>query len=36
MYAALIVMAVVCSSLITLLFVVRDRLLSWQKGTVKW
>jgi NitT/TauT family transport system permease protein len=36
MYAALIVMAVVCSSLITLLFVVRDRSLSWQKGTVKW
>lgn len=36
MYAALIVMAVLCSSLITLLFMVRDRVLSWQKGTVKW
>jgi NitT/TauT family transport system permease protein len=36
MYAALIVMALVCSSLITLLFVLRDRMLSWQKGTVKW
>ncbi|MEF7613541.1 ABC transporter permease subunit [Aquincola sp. MAHUQ-54] len=36
MYAALIVMAVVCSGLITLLFTVRDRVLSWQKGTVKW
>ena len=36
MYAALIVMAVLCSSLITLLFKVRDRALSWQKGTVKW
>ncbi|HWH80661.1 MAG TPA: ABC transporter permease subunit [Burkholderiaceae bacterium] len=36
MYAALIVMAVVCSSLITLLFVLRDRVLSWQKGTLKW
>lgn len=36
MYAALIVMAVVCSGLITLLFAVRDRVLSWQKGTVKW
>ncbi|RCW69159.1 ABC transporter permease [Pseudorhodoferax soli] len=36
MYAALLVMAVLCSSLITLLFTVRDRVLSWQKGTVKW
>jgi NitT/TauT family transport system permease protein len=36
MYAALIVMAIVCSSLITLLFALRDRVLSWQKGTVKW
>jgi NitT/TauT family transport system permease protein len=36
MYAALIVMAVVCSSIVTLLFVVRDRVLSWQKGLVKW
>jgi NitT/TauT family transport system permease protein len=36
MYAALLVMAVVCSSIVTLLFVVRDRVLSWQKGTVKW
>ncbi|MEJ8858514.1 ABC transporter permease subunit [Variovorax robiniae] len=36
MYAALLVMPVLCSSLITLLFTVRDRALSWQKGTVKW
>lgn len=36
MYGALLVMAVLCSGLITLLFTVRDRLLSWQKGTVKW
>ena len=36
MYAALLVMAVLCSGLITLLFAVRDRVLSWQKGTVKW
>lgn len=36
MYAALLVMAVFCSGLITLLFAVRDRALSWQKGTVKW
>lgn len=36
MYAALIVMALLFSSVISLLFAVRDRLLSWQKGTVKW
>lgn len=36
MYAALLVMAVLFSGLITLLFAVRDRALVWQKGTVKW
>ncbi|MBK3666429.1 ABC transporter permease subunit [Bradyrhizobium diazoefficiens] len=36
MYAALIVMSLLCSGAITLLFAVRDRLLVWQKGTVKW
>ena len=36
MYAALLVMALMCSGLITLLFRVRDRLLSWQKGMLKW
>ncbi len=36
MYAALIVMALMCSSLITLLFCMRDRLLSWQKGLLRW
>jgi NitT/TauT family transport system permease protein len=36
MYAALLVMAVMCSGLITLLFRTRDRLLAWQKGLVKW
>lgn len=36
MYAALIVMALLCSGLISLLFATRDRVLSWQKGTVKW
>ena len=36
MYAALLVMAVLCSGLVTLLFTVRDRVLSWQRGTVKW
>lgn len=36
MDAALIVMALMCSSLITLLFRLRDRMLSWQKGLVQW
>ena len=36
MYAALIVMALLFSGVITLLFTVRDRALAWQKGTVKW
>ena len=36
MYTALLVMAFSCSGLITLLFRVRDRLLSWQKGLVRW
>jgi NitT/TauT family transport system permease protein len=36
MYAALLIMAALCSGLITLLFTIRDRVLSWQKGTVKW
>ncbi|AVJ18378.1 sulfonate ABC transporter permease [Serratia sp. MYb239] len=36
MYAALLVMAFLCSGLIGLLFFVRDRLLGWQKGVMKW
>ena len=36
MYAALLIMALICSGLITLLFRVRDRLLSWQRGLVRW
>ena len=36
MYAALIVMSLLCSGAITLLFRARDRLLVWQKGVVKW
>jgi NitT/TauT family transport system permease protein len=36
MYAALLIMALVCSGLITLLFRMRDSLLSWQKGLVRW
>ncbi len=35
-YAGLIVIAVVCSILITLLFRVRDKVLLWQKGVIKW
>ena len=35
-YAALIVIATVFSSLITLLFRIRDRVLVWQKGVIKW
>lgn len=36
MYAALIVMSVMCTGLITLLFKVRDRILVWQKDGLKW
>jgi NitT/TauT family transport system permease protein len=36
MYAALIVMALIFSGVISLLFLVRDRVLVWQKGIVKW
>jgi NitT/TauT family transport system permease protein len=36
MYAALLIMACLCSGLVTLLFRLRDRLLSWQKGLVRW
>ncbi|MBX6743498.1 MAG: ABC transporter permease subunit [Acetobacteraceae bacterium] len=36
MYAALLVMALMCSGAVTLLFRLRDHLLSWQKGLVRW
>jgi NitT/TauT family transport system permease protein len=36
MYAALLVMSLLCSGAITLLFKLRDRVLVWQKGVVKW
>lgn len=36
MYAALLVLAAMCSGTVTLLFRLRDRLLSWQKGLVRW
>lgn len=35
-YAGLIVIALVFSILITLLFKVRDKVLLWQKGVIKW
>jgi NitT/TauT family transport system permease protein len=35
-HAALIITALLCSGLVTLLFTLRDRLLSWQKGLVRW
>ncbi len=36
MYAALIVMALMCSGVISVLFHLRDRLLTWQKGLLRW
>jgi NitT/TauT family transport system permease protein len=35
-YAALVVMAAFFSTIMTVLFKVRDRVLVWQKGTIKW
>ena len=35
-FAALIITSVFCSLLMTLLFKVRDRVLKWQKGVIKW
>ncbi|MFG1344077.1 ABC transporter permease subunit [Xanthobacter autotrophicus DSM 431] len=36
MYAALLVMALMCSGLVTLLFRLRDHILAWQKELVRW
>ncbi|MET0743671.1 MAG: ABC transporter permease subunit [Microvirga sp.] len=36
LYAGLLLMAFACSTLVTILFRVRDRLLTWQKGMVRW
>jgi NitT/TauT family transport system permease protein len=36
MYAALLIMALACSGLISALFLIRDRLLVWQEGAMKW
>ena len=35
-YAGLIMIAVFCTVIITVLFKVRQKLLSWQKGLIKW
>jgi NitT/TauT family transport system permease protein len=35
-YAALIIMAAFFSTIMTLLFKIRDRVLVWQKGVIKW
>ncbi|HWA42102.1 MAG TPA: ABC transporter permease subunit [Hypericibacter adhaerens] len=35
-HATLIIMALLCSGLVKLLFLVRDRTLSWQRGVVRW
>lgn len=35
-YAALVIMSVFFSGLMTLLFTIRDRVLSWQKGVIRW
>ena len=36
MYAALLVMSLLCMSLVTLLFKIRDRVLSYKKAEVQW
>jgi NitT/TauT family transport system permease protein len=35
-YAALVIMSIYFSTIMTLLFKVRDHVLVWQKGTIKW
>jgi NitT/TauT family transport system permease protein len=35
-FAALIIMAAFFSTIMSVLFIVRDRVLVWQKGTIKW
>ena len=35
-YAALVIMAAFFSTIMTMLFKIRDRVLVWQKGTIKW
>lgn len=35
-YAGLIIIAVLCSFILTLLFKVRDKIMVWQKGVIRW
>ena len=35
-YAALVIMAAFFSTIMTLLFKIRDRVLVWQKGSIRW
>ena len=35
-YAGLILLAVICNLIITLVFRLKDRILIWQKGVIKW
>lgn len=35
-YAGLIIIALLCSTILTILFHCRDRVLVWQKGVIKW
>lgn len=35
-YAGLIIIAVLCSLILTLLFKVRDKIMVWQKGVIRW
>jgi NitT/TauT family transport system permease protein len=35
-YAALLVMSVIFSGIITLMFRARDKVLVWQRGLIKW
>jgi NitT/TauT family transport system permease protein len=35
-YAGLIIIAFICTTILTVLFRVRDKILVWQKGVIKW
>ena len=35
-YAGLIVIAILCSFILTLLFKIRDKIMVWQKGVIRW
>lgn len=35
-YAGLIIIALICTTILTVLFKLRDKLLIWQKGVIKW